>query len=257
MGVKPMGTFLTMFFGAIAAMFAKKTSANASPDNPNPQLPPAPNNTNYTLATWKPFVDALVPEGIIRQFVMGWIRVESGGNPCAIGEPGAKGPDGHPREQGLAQLWNPDDLKLVGVASGEFRKYCQPGTQHCTRPLTQQEMARQVRATYGKVLDSIGYARRVLQANQAIDLPGWHPRDSGYWKLVKTAHGLPGVTLGFYRVTRKLGRPPVDWSEFRQEVLVNKVALDSGTERYRKKFGAIFDNAEDTVADINFTPSVV
>jgi hypothetical protein len=187
------------------------------------------------------------------QFVINYIEKESGGNPCAIGAVGAKGPDGFPREQGIAQLYNPDDMKLLGVPSGKFRKYCNPGgttraeQQFCLRPLTNVEMNDQAKSLIAKIKNMMPIANRVLLASGAAQLPGWAPTTEDFWRLVKLIHGLPGLANGMAFVTKKLGRAPSDWKEFRDQVMAG-VKMDSGTEKYRFKYGEIFDNAEFTAS---------
>jgi hypothetical protein len=47
-------------------------------------------------------------------------------------------------------------------------------------------------------------------------------------------------------VTKKLGRAPHDWQEFRTTLA--SVTLDPGTEKYRSMFARILDNAEKTAS---------
>src|SRR5262245_23473418 len=68
--------------------------------------------------------------GIQLPYALNWISMESGGNPCEIGYPPAKGPDGMPREMGIGQFYNPDDLRRLGLTSTQLRAYCVPGDDH-------------------------------------------------------------------------------------------------------------------------------
>lgn len=173
------------------------------------------------------------------EFVLAWIQKESAGNPCAWGTANAKGPDGHPREQGLAQLYNPDDMKRFNIPSGAFRVYCVPGTQKQSRALTAEESAAQVKAVYQLIGWHRSKAEEALRKNGAR----WSAKD--YWRAVKLDHALPGlVRQGLARVTASLGRAPKDWYEFRAAIA--KVKLDPGTERYRSAFTRLLDNAEKT-----------
>jgi hypothetical protein len=52
--------------------------------------------------------------------------------------------------------------------------------------------------------------------------------------------------MGMPAVTKKLGRAPRDWQEFRTTLA--SVKLDSNTEKYRDGFAKILDNAEKTAA---------
>ena len=245
MGVKMLTAFLGLITGFIALLTAKKVQAQ--PQLP-PGLPPAPQTTSYSVNSWEPFLKALLPRGITVQYAKNWIAVESNGNPCAVGLPGVLGPDGYPKEQGIAQLYNPDDFTALGIKSGSLRRYCGKG-QTCSRPLTSEEMAVQVKALISLIRNSVAYVQKVLTANGALHLPGWSSTGEGFWRLVKTVHGLPGITNGMRFVTAKLKRPPNGWDEFKDQILNQGVKLDSGTEKYRAKYSKVFENAEKTARD--------
>ena len=94
------------------------------------------------VARWTALlVPGCLANGIQLPYALKWIEIESGGNPCAIGDPSQRGPDGQPRELGIAQLHNPDDLRRVGVTGAELRAYCVPGTAAMSRAMTIAEMA--------------------------------------------------------------------------------------------------------------------
>lgn len=253
MGVKVLAGFIAFFFASIFGHLKKEspkmpntpTTPTLPPPTPtNPALPKAPNTTNYTVDSWVPFLNALLPRDVPFVFAKNYITIESGGKPCAVGSLTAKGPDGYPREQGIAQVYNPDDFKSQGIRSGALRVYCTPGTQQCSRPLTAQEMAEQVKSLILLIKAGINHANRTLIANGASTLPGWKSSHEDFWRLVKMVHGLPGLVSGMAFVTRKLGRPPAGWNEFKDQVITKGVKLDAGTERYRARFPAIFANAE-------------
>lgn len=199
----------------------------------------------YTPAYWQPLVLSQAPfSRVPGVFAMNWLTHESGGKPCAFGTATALGPDGHPREQGLAQVYNPDDFKSLGIPSGSLRVYCQPGTQTCTRLLSADEELAQVNALFGLIRKCRAKADVAMSAN---GVRGWGERD--YWRLVKLVHALPGLVKGLAYVTKSLGRPPLNWAEFKGNVLAG-TKLDAGTERYREMFPRLFANAEKTAAGI-------
>ena len=252
MGGKMIAAILGLITGFIALVAGKARANPPLPPAPTPQpgLPPAPQTTSYNTALWEPFLVSLLPRGMPLQFAKNWIEIESGGNPCAIGVPGSLGTDGHPKEQGIAQLYNPDDFNAHGIPSGSLRKYCSGKGQACTRPLTSEEMAAQVKGLIALIRSSVNYVANVLATNGATHLPGWSPSGEGFWRLVKTVHGLPGITNGMKYVTAKLKRAPTGWEEFKDQILNRGVKLDSGTEQYRSKYGKVFENAETTAKGV-------
>jgi hypothetical protein len=206
---------------------------------------------DYSLQSWAPIVARLIPQVAPRApqaFVMKWLEIESGGNPCAVGDPGQLGPDGNPAEIGIGQLYNPDDFVAFGARAGDFRAYCQPAAplsaayrqaradlsnaqgdvalqtaakarmataarqmQTKTRMLTPAEVDAQVRITLlDKIEQGITHADGVVHANGL----SWSVPD--YWKLVKAPHALPAILgNGMPAVVKKLGRAPTSWAEFR------------------------------------------
>lgn len=218
--------------GLLAALTGKKKESSGK-------------KVSYTVEDWIPLMELLAANANLPQealpFVMAWMQHESGGNPCAWGTATAKGPDGHPREQGIGQLYNPDDFTRFDIPSGAFRVYCIPGTQKCSRELTAEEMMAQAK----------GFMKLVTRSREVAGLASakvglqWTGKDR--WKLVKLVHGLPGlVKQGLSRTTTKLGRPPKNWQEFK--VTIDETKLDDGTERYRAIFPRLFANAEKTAA---------
>ncbi len=191
-------------------------------------------------------------------YALQWVAMESGGNPCEVGYPPAKGPDGAPREMGIAQFYNPDDLRRIGLSSHELRAYCVPGDQHdvmfhdklvrgfssqLRRALTPAEMQTQADGTIHLITDSMAKATHVLTSIGAG--PAWSPTRRDYWRLVKLAHGMPTLlSEGLVRINAKLGRPPRDWDEFKRGL--DTVTLGANAEEKRRQglFPFALDNAE-------------
>lgn len=210
-----------------------------------------------SIAAWSAILAPMaVAADLQLPYVLKWVTMESGGNPCEVGDPRQHGPDGQPREVGIAQFYNPDDLTRAGTAGSALRAYCVPGDQHVVRykgkvvrgfsqamirALTPAEMAQQATMTIGLVSDSARDATRDLAAVHAG--AGWGRSRRDFWTLVKLRHGLPGLSRsGLAAVTKRLGRPPSGWREFRANLAL--VQLDPKTEAYRGEFDRILDNAE-------------
>jgi hypothetical protein len=226
--------------------------------------PTATNTTNSStrppaLEQWA----ALLAPGCLAHriqlpYALKWIDLESGGNPCAVGHPAAHGPDGNPREIGIAQLYNPDDLARAGVMGAQLRAYCVPGDDHAIsykgrtvrgfssallRSLTAAEMQQQADATIDLIARCMVMATRDLVAVHAG--AAWSPSTRNYWALVKLQHGLPGLShTGLRAVARRLQRAPRSWQEFTATVSNVHVQLDPETMKYRDEFPAILANAE-------------
>ena len=187
----------------------------------------------YSVASWLALVTALAGD-IPVAFAQKWNAMESGGNPCATGAPGAMGPDGNPREMGIGQLYNPDNFQALGIDGGSWRAYCEGDTQTVTRDLTMEESKSQVNGMLGLI-------RRCRTAARAHN-PGWSESSADFWSLVKLQHALPGLLVGMTAVTASLGRAPANWAEFRATVV--SVTLDAKTMTYASEFARALDNAQ-------------
>lgn len=203
----------------------------------------------YTAQTFRPIVHRMIAgdpaSGIAplyprvnEAFAMKWGDMESGWNPCSVGNPGQLGPDGQPAEIGLGQLYNPDDFRAFGQTPSKFRAYAPAAgplaaqynaaktahdtagmnaaaraMQSRTRALSDMEMADQVRWTLlAKIDQGVKNADRVVAT---YSLSHWSVPD--YWKLVKAPHALPAILgNGMPAVVKKLGRAPSSWAEFRR-----------------------------------------
>lgn len=231
--------------GTVVALFARKANAGTSFRSGGSGKPMA-NAMGYTTSSWIPkLTPACQIAGIPPEFAASAVEEESGGNPCAIGAQGAMGPDGNPREMGIMQFYNPDDLGIIKLTGNQLRAYCQgPDTENVTRQLSDDEMNAQVNAVVLKISQMRSYAGHygVLAKIQ------WPSDSVDFWRLVKLVHGLPGLVQGIVEIAQHLGRAPISWSEYRSTITNNPGILDKGTEKYRSDFAAIFDNAEKATA---------
>jgi hypothetical protein len=196
----------------------------------------------YDVKFWEAYIAPFCEQHLInKRFAAKWLEVESGGNPCAVGNIAAKGPDGNPLEMGIAQFYNPDDLARLKLSGTELRAYCKPGSQSVARALTDGECKDQAEAAVKLIAQCRDWAEKDLEKVGAR----WGERDLA--ALTKLQHGLPGLSrTGLNIVTQKLGHAPATWKEYRETLKV--VKLDPGTERYRSGFEKILDNAEKTAS---------
>ena len=245
--------------GIVGFIIALSRNANArSAKNPmNVDL------TTKSVTQWEPFVRVAAKlAGVPAEFVMAYIGVESGGNPCSIGVPGAKGPDGQPQELGLFQLYNPDDLKALKATGKELREYCaSDGSSRQTRQLTAKEIGRHVGLGIANIQK---HKARAVAAMQKYGYK-WDENSKDFWRMVKLVHALPvlvdlGKNPATKQVADKLGYAPSTWDQFRE-------TYASFNPRARFKPGGVkqdgyyraFENAEWTGGQVNEdeTPSGV
>lgn len=241
---------LLIAFGLVALATGRSGASNARfvPDIP----------VGMWVRQWQPLVTQFAqPLGIPTEVALMWIQLESGGNPCSIGE--TKNP---PQEYGLAQLNYPYDEKYGTRA--KLRAYCNntaqpPGIpantaagriawaifrkalESQTRPLTQAEREEQVRS--GILL--IQHCREFAQGYAAKAGVNWNAPDR--WKLVKLVHGLPTLVALLPVATRKLGRAPKSFAEFRNTVesmTDAELNTNGNISGRRARFGRTFDISE-------------
>jgi hypothetical protein len=217
----------------------------------------------YSMSWWQPTIYRLIaaefprldnPAG--RAFAMKWGEIESGGNPCAVGNPGQIEPsNGQPAEIGLGQLYNPDNFRTLHRDPAAFRAYAPeaaPIAASYRQAKADLDTARKAGAGNDdpRVVDAkhrmavaatqIQSRTRDLTPAELDDNARWtllaeiylciatadhavatyslsHWSVPDYYKLVKAPHALPAIlNNGMPAVVKKLGRSPSSWAEFRQ-----------------------------------------
>jgi hypothetical protein len=230
-------------------------------------LPPTTRGPVYNTESWRPYLTPLAAAaGIPIEYALQHVVVESGGNPCAVGNPFASFDGGkHPREAGIAQLYGPDDYATTKADPDAFRAYCAPSymstykdangvahqamafSQSVTRALTSEEMIAQASSLIALITASRHRADRLLASVGAT----WPPTSGDYWKFVKLQHGIPGLANAIVYVRDTLGRAPLSWAEFAATVvgaptLALIQAHDPNTYAYAGSFAKVLANAEKT-----------
>ncbi len=156
------------------------------------------------IESWRPFFNQLAGD-IPIEFLLQWLKVESGGNSCDIGS--CK--NGVPQENGPFQL-DTSNAAEAGTTFDNLRAGC-TGCSQTLPILSDDQKAEQAQS-------GINYVTALrAQANQNLANVGanWPETTSDFWKLVKSGHGSKCIGNELLPVvTQILGRPPINWNEF-------------------------------------------
>lgn len=149
-------------------------------------------------------------DGIPVDFILAWIRHESGGNPCSVGII----EDGFNVEAGIIQSYHPDDDRF-GATSAQLRASCKGTTSTQTRPLTDDEKDLQAKVAVNLVKNAVSVAR-------SRNVAGWPETSSDFGKLVKLHHGLPIIAKVLLPAAHKAGSAG-SFGDFKAWVLARSV----------------------------------
>jgi len=170
-------------------------------------------------------------------FLLGWLKHESGGNPCALGIPGV--------EAGMFQTYHPADDRY-GASFAELRAGCSGGSIVNPSAINRDL---QVKSGLNYVRGKRDAARRHLAAVGA----SWSESSPDFWAMVKQEHALPCVAVELLPlVRRKLGRAPATWAEFRATVMSTSASeMPAGCARFASSpsHGSLRNRLEDTMAN--------
>jgi hypothetical protein len=183
--------------------------------------------------------------GIPVDAILEWVRIESGGDMCAIGQP---------TEVGIFQLMFPDDVKYGATLEG-LRALCQKSKGRNPRDiswLTEADLNMQVGAGIRKVLASRDVVRRVF-AQHGID---WPETSFDFGSAVKQIHATPAVITELIpKITRRDGSPPTSWRDLRQKVMsfpVNQMGPGLRTLWNMPSKHGLANRLEDTLRNAEF-----
>lgn len=211
---------------------ADKSSSGDTSDGINP---PA-------VESWRGLVTEMA-NGIPVEFLLNWIRVESGGNPCSVGIKG--------KEAGIAQTYHPDDDKY-GATFSQLRAACDGDTSKLARPLTDAERRLQVIVLVNYVTAAANTVRAQLLGAGATWVDAG-PLSRDFWRMVKLRHALPAIPAYCLKAYRSaVGKPPPDWQTWRrwfeslsasEVVKINSVLQNWSSSEQRAR---LLNNAEKT-----------
>ncbi len=145
--------------------------------------------------------------------ILEWIRLESGGDMCSIG---------NPNEAGIFQLSFPDDAKYGATLQGlhAICKKSQSRNPADISWLSESELDMEVGAGIRKILAARNAVRRVFAANSV----NWPETSFDFGSSVKQIHAAPAVISELVpKITRQSG-PPRNWDDLRRHVMLFPVA---------------------------------
>jgi len=198
----------------LARLSRAAASTPSSPRERSPLLPPP-----GTRARFPALVERWRGEGVKRSkglpidAILEWIRIESGGDMCSIG---------NPHEAGIFQLSFPDDTKYGATLQGlrEICKKSQSKNPADISWLSEGELDMEVGAGIRKILAARDTVRRVFAANNV----GWPESGFDFGSAVKQIHAAPAVISELVpKITRQSG-PPGNWDDLRRHVMTFPVS---------------------------------
>ena len=174
-----------------------------------------------------------------------WIRIESGGDMCAVGAP---------TEVGIFQLFFPSDAKYGATLEG-LRAICTKSKAQNPRDiswLSNSELDMEVGAGIRKVLAARDTVRRIFAQSGVT----WPETSFDFGSAVKQIHATPAVITELVpKITRRDGAPPASWSDLRRKVMSFPVAqMGAGLTRLwnaPSKHG-LANRLEDTLRNAEF-----
>ena len=197
-------------------LFLSQRKAGAMRGSGSPrERSPLPSELPRSVGKFPPLVErwrdevARRAKGLPVDAILEWIRIESGGDMCAIGAP---------TEIGIFQLFFPGDAKYGATLDG-LRAICQRSKTQDPRDiswLSEAELDMQVGAGIRKVIASRERVRQVFGQNGV----SWPESSFDFGSAVKQIHATPAVIVELLpKIARRDGAPPASWPELRQKVM--------------------------------------
>ena len=163
---------------------------------------------------WRSLVTQLAGD-LPTDFMIAWIDVESGGNPCDYTSL---------RESGISQLMYPDNLNTAHTTEAAQHPVppCVAGTSssasYSSLSPSQQNDQVQGMVTYVNAMRANAHAQL-----QAVGTD-WDESTGDFWKLVKMNHVAPAtIPPALQAALAANGTPPPDWATFAQFASANGV----------------------------------
>jgi hypothetical protein len=152
-------------------------------------------------------------KGLRSSPVLEWIRIESGGDMCSIG---------NPNEAGIFQLSFPSDAKYGATLQG-LRAICKKSQSQDPTDiswLSEGELDMEIGAGIRKILAARDDVRQVFATNNVR----WPETSFDFGSAIKQIHAAPAVISELVpKISRQSG-PPGNWAELRRRVMTFPVA---------------------------------
>jgi hypothetical protein len=153
-----------------------------------------------SVEKWRPLAELFIADAPTN-YLLDWIRGESGGNRCNVTTSA-----GFP-EIGLFQL-DPGNARLGGIEQDALRVGCSGSSEIDDSPALQL-LAMSSGVEYIKALKTLAHKRL-----QAVGTD-WSETDPGFWAFVRYhfSAGSGAAQSALSRATTALGRAPTSWGE--------------------------------------------
>jgi hypothetical protein len=154
------------------------------------------------VESWRPLANEFSSDAPV-DYVLDWIRGESGGNRCNLTQSA-----GFP-EVGLFQL-DPGNAAAAGTDHATLRSGCN-GQQDVSGSDSDRRTAMATGIAYINELK-----KRTKAKLAAVGSPSWPETDPGFWALLRLqfSAGEGATTQWLATAAQALGRGPANWDEF-------------------------------------------
>lgn len=199
------------FAGVVFLLTRRASAATRGSPRDRPSVPP-PSGTSSKkfpplVERWRREIGKRAQDLPV-DAILEWIRIESGGDMCAIGLP---------TEVGIFQLYFGDDAKYGATLEG-LREICARSKEHNPADISwlfEADLDMQVGAGIRKMLAARDRVRQVFSRNGVR----WPETSFDFGSAVKQIHATPAVITELIpKITRRDGTAPASWSDLRRKV---------------------------------------
>lgn len=228
---------------AAASGSPRERTSFAQPPAAPPPAASIPSRFPPLVERWRSEV-ARRASGLPIDAILEWMRIESGGDMCAVGTS---------TEIGVFQLNFPDDAKYGATLEG-LRAICKQSQGRNPADISwmsEIDLDMEIGSGIRKILGARDTVRQVLAASGVH----WPETSFDFGSAVKQIHATPAVITELVPKIARQSGPPVSWSELRRRVNEFPVSqMGSGLQRLARapsKYG-LKNRLEDTLRNAEF-----